>query len=48
MMPYSMDDARSECPGIRCMLDIGEGTGMCAMVVLRDLSQRLSDVVEYI
>jgi len=41
MTPYWMDDARRACPGMRCMLEIGECTGMCAMVALRDLSQRL-------
>lgn len=45
MMPHSIDDTRSEGPRMRCMLDIGEGTGMCAMLALRDLFQRLSKII---
>lgn len=43
MMPYSMEDERRKCPGIKYMLEIEDGTGTCAIVGLRDLSQRLSD-----
>jgi hypothetical protein len=46
--PYCMDDARRECSDMRCMLDIGECTGACAIVVLRDFAQRLSNIVEYV